>query len=114
MTMKTIKRLAFLTLAIAMMASCKTTPVQTIENLKTAYNGESTASMKYAAFAERATQEGFDTVAVMFMATSKAEAIHAENHKKTLEKLGVTVEGPQIGSITVLSTAENLADAIKG
>jgi rubrerythrin len=112
--MKTITRLALLVFAIAMLVSCKTNPVNTIENLKAAYNGESTASTKYAAFAERATSEGFDTVAVMFLATSKAEAIHAANHKKVLEQLGVKVEGPQIGSITVLTTAENLADAING
>jgi rubrerythrin len=50
----------------------------------------------------------------MFQATSKAEAIHAANHLKVLEKLGEKVEGPQIGTFDVLSTAENLSDAIKG
>ena len=85
-----------------------------MENLKAAYNGESTASAKYAAFAEKAKEEGLDTVAVMFLATSKAEAIHAANHLKVLVKLGEKIEDPQIGSFTVLSTAENLADAIKG
>jgi rubrerythrin len=112
--MKTISRLVLFTLALGMLISCKPNPVNTIENLKAAYNGESTASAKYAAFAERATAEGFDTVAVMFLATSKAEAIHAGNHLKTLEKLGVKLDGPQIGSITILTTKENLADAIKG
>ena len=48
------------------------------------------------------------------MATSKAEAIHAANHLKVLVKLGVKLEGPQIGTFNVMSTAENLADAIKG
>ena len=91
-----------------------TKPVKTIENLKAAYNGESTASAKYAAFAEKAKAEGFDTVAVMFLATSKAEAIHAANHLKVLEKLGDKIEGPQIGTFDVMSTTENLADAIKG
>lgn len=93
---------------------CAQKPVKTIENLKAAYNGESTASAKYAAFAEKAKAEGFDTVAVMFMATSKAEAVHAGNHKKVLEKLGEKIEGPAIGKFEVLSTAENLTDAIKG
>jgi rubrerythrin len=112
--MKTVTRLVMLTLALGLIFGCTPKPVKTIENLKAAYNGESTASAKYASFAERAKSEGFDTVAVMFLATSKAEAIHADNHKKVLEKLGEKVDAPQIGSFTVLTTAENLTDAIKG
>jgi len=112
--MKTVTRLLLLILAVGMITGCATTPVKTIENLKAAYNGESTASAKYASFAERAKSEGFDTVAVMFLATSKAEAIHAANHLKVLEKLGEKISGPQIGSFTTLTTAENLMDAIKG
>jgi rubrerythrin len=100
--------------AIVMAFGCAPKPVKTIENLKAAYNGESTASAKYAAFAEKAKSEGFDTVAVMFLATSRAESIHAANHLKVLEKLGEKVEGPQIGTFSVLTTSENLADAIKG
>lgn len=112
--MKTFAKFVMLTFAAGLLFSCAQKPVKTIENLKAAYNGESTASAKYAAFAEKAKAEGFDTVAVMFMATSKAEAIHAANHLKVLEKLGEKVEGPQIGAFSVLSTAENLTDAIKG
>lgn len=112
--MKTLSKLFILITAVGLLVSCTSKPVATIENLKAAYNGESTASAKYAAFAEKAIAEGFDTVAVMFLATSKAEAIHADNHKKVLEKLGVTVAGPEIGQFAVLTTAENLDDAIKG
>jgi rubrerythrin len=112
--MKTFARFIMLTFAAGVMFGCAQKPVKSIENLKAAYNGESTASAKYAAFAEKAKAEGFDTVAVMFQATSKAEAIHAANHLKVLEKLGEKVDGPQIGTFDVLSTAENLTDAIKG
>ncbi len=106
----------FLTVGIIIfMVSCKQEkPVNTIENLKAAYNGESTASAKYAKFAEKAKEEGYDTLAIMFEATSKAEAIHAENHKKVLEKLGEKVEAPTIGSFEVKTTKENLTDAING
>jgi rubrerythrin len=97
-----------------MICSCATKPVKTIENLKAAYNGESTASAKYATFAEKAKEEGLDTVAVMFQATSKSEAIHAANHLKVLEKLGEIIDGPLVGPFNVLSTTENLADAING
>jgi rubrerythrin len=112
--MKTTTRLLMLIIAVGLISGCATKPVKTIENLKAAYNGESTASAKYASYAERAKTEGYDTIAVMFLATSKAEAIHAANHLKVLEKLGEKVEGPQIGSFTTLTTAENLSDAIKG
>jgi rubrerythrin len=112
--MKNLIKLTFLVSAICLMYSCASKPVKTIEDLKAAFNGESTASAKYAAFAEKAKTEGFDTVAVMFTAISKAEAIHAGNHKKVLEKLGEKVEGPTIGTFAVLTTAENLADAVKG
>jgi rubrerythrin len=112
--MKTVLKIGSLLLLVLFLSGCAQKPVKTIENLKYAYNGESTASAKYAAFAEKAKAEGFDTVAVMFLATSKAEAIHAENHKKVLEKLGEKVAGPEIGKFDVLTTAENLADALGG
>jgi rubrerythrin len=112
--MRTVTRLIIFMLAPGLIIGCTSKPVKTIENLKAAYNGESTASAKYAAFAEKAKAEGYDTVAIMFQATSKSESIHAANHRKVLEKLGEKIDGPQIGSFSVLSTVENLADAIKG
>jgi rubrerythrin len=112
--MKTLARLITFTLAITLIFGCSSKPVKTIGNLKDAYNGESTASKKYEAFAEKAKAEGFENVAIMLHAISKSESIHAENHKKVLEKLGEKVEAPTIAPFTVLSTTENLADAIKG
>ena len=112
--MKTSFKISALILFVILISGCAGKPVKTIENLKYAYNGESTASAKYAAFAEKAKAEGFDTIAVMFLATSRAEAIHAENHKKVLEKLGEKIENPELGDFEVLTTNENLADALKG
>jgi rubrerythrin len=112
-----MRRVAFFLSALLIavsMISCSKKPVKSIENLKAAYNGESTASAKYAQFAAKAAEEGFDTIAKMFLATSKAEAVHADNHKKVLEKLGEKVEAPSIGTFEVKTTAENLADAING
>lgn len=112
--MKTVIRLVTYTLAFGLLFSCTSKPVKTIGNLKDAFNGESTASAKYAAYAEKAKAEGFENISIMFHAISKSESIHAENHKKVLEKLGEKVEAPKIAAFIVLSTAENLADAIKG
>jgi rubrerythrin len=103
-----------LVFAGSLMKCTQEKPLKTIENLKAAYNGESTASAKYAKFAEKANEEGLDTLAKMFQATSKAEAIHADNHKKVLEKLGEKIEAPTLGTFEVKTTKENLEDAIKG
>ncbi len=89
-------------------------PAKSIEGLKAAFNGESTASAKYAKFAEAAKKEGLNNIARMFLATSNAESIHAANHKKVLTKLGETAGDPVIGAFEVKTTAENLADASKG
>jgi rubrerythrin len=112
--MKTLIRLFTSTLVLALIFGFTVVPVSTVENLKAAYNGESNASAKYAAFAEKAKSEGFANLAIMFHAISKSESIHARNHKEVLEELGEKVEEPTIGPFKVLSTAENIADAIKG
>ncbi len=88
-------------------------PVKTIENLKAGIKGETTASAKYAAFAQKATEEGNANVAKLFMAASKAESIHAANHRKVLEGLGEKMEDftPEF---EVKTSAENLKAAIEG
>ena len=85
----------------------------TLKNLMTAFNGESNASAKYAAFAKKADQEGFGRVASLFRAASRAEQIHAANHAKVIEKLGGKAEA-KIDLIHPGTTAENLKIAIEG
>lgn len=100
--------------AAAMLVSCGSKkPEKTIQNLKDAIAGESMASAKYAAFAKAAREEGYANVAKLFEATSKAEEIHVNNHKKVLEQLGETTEVTQ-DSIKIGTTAENLLVAIDG
>ena len=67
-------------------------PAKTIENIKAAIKGETTASAKYAAYAKKAKQEGFAKAALLFEAASKAESIHAGNHRAVLEQLGTKME----------------------
>ncbi len=85
----------------------------TINNLKAAFAGETTASAKYAAYSKKAQEEGFTKIALLFKATSASEKIHANNHKSVLEDMGETVADvkPQY---SVKTTKENLADAITG
>ena len=86
---------------------------KTIDNLKAAFAGESTASAKYAAYAAQARKENLAGIAVLFEATSKAEAIHAENHKTVLQKLGQKAD-PVKPEFKVNLTLENLKDALEG
>jgi rubrerythrin len=89
------------------------TQSKTIANLVTAFKGESGASAKYAAFAAQADKEGYPQIAMLFRAASKAESIHADNHKKVLEKMGQKVD-PVTPTVEVKSTRENLQTAING
>ena len=85
----------------------------TIENLKTAIIGESTACAKYAAFASKAAQEGYPQIQKLFEAASMAERIHASNHTKALVKMGESPICYEM-NFTVATTAENLKEAIAG
>ena len=93
---------------------CAAAGSKTIANLRTAYQGETTAHAKYVAYARAADREGYKAVAQLFRAASTAEAVHARNHKQALAAMGVT--NPRAGtySKTPGSTRSNLADAIKG
>jgi len=88
-------------------------PVKTIGNLKAGIKGETTASAKYLAFAQKAREEGNDTIAKLFMAASKAESIHAANHLKVLQSLGEQMEDFK-PEFEVKTTGENLQAAIEG
>ncbi|HEV2396280.1 MAG TPA: ferritin family protein [Candidatus Sulfotelmatobacter sp.] len=85
----------------------------TLQNLQAAYNGESNAHVRYAAFADRADKEGYGEVASLFRAAAKAEEVHAANHAVVIKKLGGTPES-KIETPVVKSTEENLQAAIKG
>ena len=89
---------------------CATT---TTDNLQAAFNGESNAHARYLAFAEKAVEEGYPSVASLFRAAATAEKIHADNHAAVLTKAGL-VPTASIENPDVKSTAENLAAAIKG
>ena len=108
------KNLLFACTCMVIMASCSNAkPVKTIENLKAGIKGETTASAKYAAFAEKAKAEGHETIAKLFDAASKSEGIHASNHRKALESLGEKMADFK-PEFEVKTTKENLQAAIDG
>ena len=80
----------------------------TTQDMLDAFEGETNASAKYAAYSKKAEAEGLHIVAMLFKATSTSENIHANNHKAVLEDMGVKI--PAVTpKFTVGTTAENLA-----
>ena len=71
-----------------------------MDNLKSAFAGESQANRKYIAFARKADEEGQPQVAKLFRAAAEAETIHALNHLKAMGE--------------VKGTEENLGSAVSG
>jgi len=71
---------------------------KSIDNLKTAFAGESQANRKYLAFAKKAAEEGFPEIAKLFRGAAAAETVHANNHFNAMDG--------------VRSTAGNLETAI--
>lgn len=98
--------------ATAAFSGCKKKDA-TIENLKNAIIGETTASRKYAAYSLKAKEEKLDKIARLFEAASKAEAAHAKKHTEVLESMGEKT-GAIDAKFSVNSTKENLDDALKG
>ncbi len=106
--------LLLITAAIAAYATQNsTTGDRTLENLQTAFNGESNAHARYLAFAAKADQEGYGGVASLFRAAARAEEIHAANHLAEIQKLGGSAQA-KIDSPVVKSTKENLEAAVRG
>ena len=110
--MKNILLIALMSL-IAFSGCNQVKPVKTIANLKAGIKGETTASAKYAAFAQKARAESHEAIAKLFDAASKAESIHAANHRKVLDALGEKMEDFK-PEFEVKTTAENLQVAIDG
>ena len=106
--------LVLITAAIAVHATqSSTTSDRTVQNLQTAFIGESNAHTRYLAFAVKADQEGYAGVASLFRAAARAEEIHAANHLAEIQKLGVSAEA-KIDQPVVKSTKENLEAAVRG
>lgn len=57
---------------------------KTVDNLKTAFAGESQANRKYLAFSKKADEEGHPQLAKLFRAIAEAETVHAHNHFRAL------------------------------
>ena len=102
--------LALITLGFCALSAAAGT---TLQNLQTAFNGESNAHARYLAFAKKADAEGFAQAAALFRAAARAEEVHAANHAVVIKKMGGAPEA-KIDTPEVKSTRENLETAVKG
>lgn len=90
-----------------------TNGAKTLENLQTAFNGESNANAKYLEYAKKADSEGYTKVASLFRAAARAEEIHAVNHSAVIKQMGGTPQS-EIKLPEIKTTKENLEEAVKG
>ena len=105
--------LAVLLAGLIAQAAASTVAPKTLDNLQTAFNGESNAQARYLEFAKQAEAEGYGPVASLFRAAARAEQVHAANHARVIKKLGGEPQA-NIARAEVKSTAENLQAAIQG
>lgn len=92
--------------------ACSPSHDQTIANLKTAIDKETTAAAQYAAFAEQAERDSLYPVEALFKAASQAESIQAKNLQSALSGLGIQDYQPEKELFTVQSTLDNLHTAL--
>jgi len=68
----------------------------TVDNLKTAFAGESQANRKYTAFARKADAEGLKQIARLFRAIAAAETVHGLAHFRAMGGVGTTLENLKV------------------
>lgn len=86
----------------------------TAQNLRSAYGGESQAYQRYIVWGQKAEQDGFPKVGLLFKAIAYAEQVHAGNHFRALDNIKgdfLVASGAGFG---LGSTSENLEGAIAG
>lgn len=87
--------------------------VSTVQNLLTAFEGESNAHAKYTAFAAKADADGLHGAASLFRAAARSEQIHAGNHSRVIGIMGSDAKC-EIHPVEVNSSLENLKAALNG
>jgi len=87
-------------------------PVETLQNLNSAYKGEAEASVFYRDCAQQAQREGFPGVANLFRAASASESIHRDNHRRAIRSLGGVPVALPAAKTNIKSTRDNLAESV--
>jgi rubrerythrin len=82
---------------------------KTIENLRTAFAGESQANRRYTYFSRRADEEGYPEIAALFKSVADGETAHALRHFDYMKTVGDPVT-----NVPVTDVKGMLESAIKG
>lgn len=85
-----------------------------VQNMRSAFGGESQAHMRYMIWGETAKKEGFPVVETVFKAISYAESIHAKSHFNVIKDEGGDHEVTCMGGFGIGNTSDNLAAAAAG
>ena len=94
------------------MSSIKGT--KTEQNLLKAFTGESQASNRYTNAALQASKEGHEHIAEFFNGIANQEKIHAEHFFACLDDTPPEITATSPATDSILSTEENLKNAIAG
>lgn len=86
----------------------------TLENLKSAVQGETGASARYAAFSKAAKDAGYGQISNLFAATSAAEQIHIRLEVSEIKKLEPDYEQPKAPEAKAEETDLNLISGALG
>lgn len=101
---------AVIGLALPHAASTAETAGKTLQNLQSAYNGESNAHAKYLEFAKKADSEGYGNVGSLFRAAAVAEDIHRNCEAAVIREMDATPQA-EVKLPPVKSTRQNLQDS---
>ena len=85
---------------------------KTIANLRENYRRENISSGKYATYAQKLRQMGYESLANLFLACSHSEIIHATRHARVALLLGITLE-TQIAECKAESVSEILEEMLQ-
>jgi rubrerythrin len=96
--------------ALPLAAGAAETASKTLQNLQSAYNGESNAHAKYLEFAKQADSEGYGKVGSLFRAAAAAEEIHRTCEAEVIKAIGATPQA-EVKLPPIKSTKQNLEDS---
>ena len=97
-------------LTIAHVTHAADVPKKTLQNLQSAYSGESNAHAKYLEFAKQADSEGYGKAASLFRAAAAAEQIHLTCEAAVIREMDAMPQA-DIKPAPVKSTKQNLEDS---
>ena len=106
--LKHLLLLPFLQLFHSKLAQASDNFPGTITALKEGYQAELSAHRRYVLFGRLASEDGYAGIAYLYTSLAASEKIHAENYRRVLASLGVTLEELAEKEIPIGDTKENL------